>query len=118
MIRVRFHLARGPNYMKWQISYGNTKIYLEPKDVSLYMYNCILINRESSAKAIYNGGDKTVCAWIACDYLFIDKITAINTNLQYNPRINPYWTYKGKKADGENFNLIVSANNKLEVRDV
>ena len=62
--RVRFHLAKGDNYMKWQVfdRQSNTKDYIDPDSKSIVMLECELGNHPTTAKKIYNGENKTVCA--------------------------------------------------------
>ena len=51
MVKVRFHLAKGENYMKWQVKDANGDVqYLEPEQVSIKMYGCKLINQRGTAE--------------------------------------------------------------------
>ena len=40
--RVRFHLAKGDNHMKWQVfdRQENTKDYFDPNSKSIVMFSC------------------------------------------------------------------------------
>ena len=62
--KIRFHLAKGVNFMKWQIK--DTKsgevIYISPKDYSLHFEGVTLKNSKSTANRIKQGSNKTVCA--------------------------------------------------------
>ena len=97
--RVRFHLARGDNYMKWQVfdKQNNTKDYFDPNSKSLFMRSCELGNHPTTAKKIYNGDNKTVCAWISCDdyQVWDNERFTLNagamTHYKYNPKKNPHW---------------------------
>ena len=97
--RVRFHLAKGENYMKWQVfdRQANTKDYFDPNSMSLFMKNCELGNHPATAKKIYNGDNKTVCAWISCDdyQVWDNERFTLNagamTHYKYNPKKNPHW---------------------------
>ena len=80
--KVRFHLARGDNYMKWQVtdSQKDTKSYFDPNLKSIVMRDCILGNHPKTAMRIHNGENKTVCAWVACDDLaVVDTIPLSST---------------------------------------
>ena len=97
--RVRFHLAKGDNYMKWQVfdRQDNEKSYFDPDFKSILMKNCELGNQPATARKIYNGDNKTVCAWITCDdYQVVDNDrfkmdTHALTHYKYNPKKNPHW---------------------------
>lgn len=50
MYKVRFHLGRGENYMKWQISeLGGKPAYFKPEDVNLNLIKCTLKNNKKVA---------------------------------------------------------------------
>jgi hypothetical protein len=106
--KVRFHLARGDNYMKWQVFdlKHNTKEYYEPDTYSLVMRGCRLGNQPSTSKKIFEGADKTVCAWVSCDSVRAYEDAAPPklyklTQYKYNPRKNPHWfTDANKNVDG------------------
>ena len=115
--RVRFHLAKGDNYMKWQVfdKQNNTKDYFDPDSKSIFMRGCVLGNQPSTAKKIFNGENKTVCAWISCDdYQVWNSSTAIvnpnaMTHYKYNPRKNPHWfTDTHDNRDGLKFDTMVT----------
>jgi len=113
MIKVRFNLSRGKNYMKWKIEYPDgTKEYLSPETHRLFMTKTLLKNYKKTAQKIFDGGEKVVCAWIMCESIQIFQIapTELDTSnsriIRYNPRIAPNWVYKGFDADGETFEYI------------
>lgn len=115
--RVRFHLARGDNYMKWQVfdRESNTKDYFDPDFKSILMKNCELGNQPATAKKIYNGDNKTVCAWISCDsYQVVDNDrfkmdTRALTHYKYNPKKNPHWfTDTHDNRDGLKFDTMIT----------
>jgi hypothetical protein len=123
MVKVRFNLSSGKNYMKWKIEYPDgTKEYLSPSECQLIMYNALLKNYKTVAEKIFNGGEKVVCAWIMCESIEIIRehpFTLINegeiNRLSYNPRITPNWVCNGCDVDGFEFNKVISINNKLYV---
>ncbi len=119
MIKVRFHLARGKNYMKWQIKDGIKTEYYEPDLFNLIMNNCQLHNKPNIAKKIFNGENKTVCAWISCQSVNIvdrKEISSQKESISYNPRIAPHWRCdNGNNIDNKIFKTIVSVGHKLFV---
>lgn len=100
MIKVRFHLAKGPNFQKWQVVDNFQTRYHEPDNFSLILENCILKNYRKTAERIFQGQNKTVCAWIECRLIDVVEDLDLNFNyldkINYNPRIAPYWQ-DGKK---------------------
>lgn len=124
-MRVRFHLAKGPNFLKWQIKHKKYTKYYEPDDVCIYMFSCRLQNNKIEANKIYNGKNKSVCAWVACDQVTIfNKKRKYDLGLlseldevKFNPRIKPNWTDGyGEDIDGECYSLIVSDGRSLFAR--
>jgi hypothetical protein len=103
--KLRFHLAKGINFMKWQ--YTDTKgvkHYQEPETFQCFQKGK-LRNQVATATKINKGANKTVCAWI--DYsgealsfntATSDKAVAQFTKVFYNPRKLPYW----HDAEGNN----------------
>jgi|TARA_R100000482_G_C5089585_1_gene130108 hypothetical protein len=108
--RVRFHLGKGKNFMKWQVAdwgpnlhKGNLsphKDYYDPDNCEIVMFRCILGNQPATAQKIFEGANKTVCAWVDCDDIDIHykkdpNFEPLNeegmTQYKYNPRKNPHW---------------------------
>ena len=53
MIKVRFNLSRGANYMKWKVEYPDgTKEYLSPETHRLIMTKALLKNYKKTAQKI------------------------------------------------------------------
>lgn len=119
MYKIRFNLSKGENYQKWQIKHGDEKYYLDPKCVSLIMEECILKNNKKIARKIFEGENKSVCAWILCSNLVIEKkqeITKLEKEIKYNPRKNPFWTTNSEEnLDDKKFKKIVSKDKQLFV---
>jgi len=117
--RVRFHLAKGDNYMKWQVfdKLHGTKDYYDPDTRSIIMRDCLLGNHATTAKKIFNGDNKTVCAWVACNEVrVVDSVPTIGrlTHYKYNPRKNPHWhTDRLMNADNLKFNVMVTNKRKV-----
>lgn len=120
MIKVRFNLSKGKNYMKWKIWSKTGTEYHSPDKVQLIMKNCTLKNNRKTAEKILAGEHKEVCAWIVCESISfkhkgIDNFAVPNKvePITYNPRVKPHWVYDSLDADGKSFSTIVSFNNKL-----
>tara|TARA_R110002020_G_scaffold37614_1_gene113469 strand:- start:600 stop:974 length:375 start_codon:yes stop_codon:yes gene_type:complete len=94
--KVRFHLARGENYMRWQVKNGSEVKYYDPEDVMLEMQNATLRNSRKAAERIYSGANKSVCAWVECEDLSVKPATPnvhpeVKDFAQYNPKRRPFW---------------------------
>lgn len=103
-IKVRFNLGRGKNYLKWKVTHPDGVIYYSPDEVQLVMTECTFKNHKSTAQKIYDGGNKTVCAWVLCKDIKIytgKPITDETNKVRYNPRVQPNWLYEGKVMDNE-----------------
>jgi hypothetical protein len=119
-IKVRFNLSRGKNYMKWKIAYPDGNIeYLDPNKVDLLMKKCKLRNSIKTAQKIFDGENKTVCAWILCDDVIIsdnlEESLDENERLRYNPRVKPNWDFRDVNVDGKQFCVIESRGSKLYI---
>jgi hypothetical protein len=104
-IKIRFNLGRGKNYLKWKIEYPNGEVsYIEPDGVQLVMRDCTFKNYRKTAQKIYDGADKTVCAWILCKQIEIrtdNFITEEQNRAYYNPRVQPNWVMNDVVVDGK-----------------
>jgi hypothetical protein len=104
-IKVRFNLGRGVNYMKWKVQYPNGVVeYHKPSEVQLLMVNCQLRNHKGVAQKIFDGANKTVCAWVLCEEIEIRKNTFAQFDLsgnrvKYNPRVKPNWVLNDEVVD-------------------
>jgi hypothetical protein len=124
-IKVRFNLGRGKNYMKWKVEDENGTEYHNPQNVMLIMNNCILKNNKKVAESIFNGENKSVCAWILCEFMEIFFCTGDNpspeinsTQLLYNPRKMPHWTYDNSiNLDNTEYENIYSVGNQLFIKN-
>tara|TARA_Y100001937_G_scaffold14144_2_gene18923 strand:- start:17050 stop:17421 length:372 start_codon:yes stop_codon:yes gene_type:complete len=117
--KVRFHLARGKNYMKWQVHdlKQGVKDYYDPEETSLELKSCKLGNHPKTAQRIYEGENKTVCAWVACEDVIVHTSTPSTnemTHYKYNPRKNPHWfTDQNNNVDGRIMPSMVTSGRKL-----
>lgn len=125
MIKVRFHLAQGENYLKWQVKAetkeGVNTSYYDPEERSLIMYDCKLVNQRGTAEKIMGGENKTVCAWVQCEGISVFHPKLMREEevepIFYNPRTAPYWRDKdGNDIDGERIKCIISKGRNLYAR--
>lgn len=96
MTKVRFHLAKGPNYQRWQVKEGEDVQYYDPEDVILEMHGATLRNQRGTAERILSGGNKTVCAWVECENCVATprkthSVLDVQEFCHYNPRRRPHW---------------------------
>lgn len=123
MYKIRFNLGRGERYMTWKITHPDKSVeYLQPNTVSLIMGNCKLHNDKKTSVKIFNGANKSVCAYIMCTELDIipsDDFSEYGDSINYNPRVNPFWTnHKGDNIDNFTFDSIITQNNKLYINKI
>lgn len=118
-IKVRFHLGKGKNFMKWRIQYPNGDIqYIRPDECQLHLIGCQAKSGKKTAQKIFEGGEKVVCAWILCEEVRL-RAWVYQPNgqpLKYNPRITPNWDLNWRNVDGQHFDFIYSVGNKLFVK--
>ena len=112
-------MQRGVNYRKYQIKTpDNDRVkYYSPDDVQLVMVNAKLVNHKGTARRIYEGANKTVCAWVECDDLKVIPKGEVNINqmqkITYNPRTSPYWMMNEMTVDGRSFNVLYTYGNRI-----
>lgn len=115
-IKVRFNLGRGKNYMKWKVQHPDGKVeYHSPTDVQLLMHDCTLKNHKNTAQKIFDGANKTVCAWVLCKSIAIKREKFIQADLdgervRYNPRVTPHWMLNDSNVDGMSVDKLVSVD--------
>ncbi len=119
--KVRFHLGRGENYMKWKIQYPNGDVqFVSPTEKQIHLIGCQVKNSKKTAQRIFEGYEKVVCAWILCDEVRIVPNNFYGehngTRLTYNPRVAPYWVLNGTDVDNGNFGFIFNVDYKLYVK--
>lgn len=118
--QIRFHLAKGKNFMKFQVKNLKTGEvqYHDPDTASLVLYDCVLKNQKTTAQKINCGANKTVCAWVrAGKVVILNKpmgMMASEYEVSYNPRIAPYWRdFEGNDIDNESFGEIRTIGRSL-----
>ena len=102
--RLRFHLAKGKNYMNWQLRNKVDDIleYYSPSKFQYTIFNGKLNNSKKTASKIHDGSNKTVCSWISFprgskDLSNFNRQDCVR--ISYNPRVKPYWTVADNVAD-------------------
>ena len=126
--KVRFHLGKGQHFRHFQVtSPEGERTFYDPENYYLTMENARLYNNCKVAEQIYNGRNKTVCSWIACDsvqvesimsYLFSPKnidLNPSNVELKYNPRVNPHWLENGKNVDSKSYPRLFTIDERVFV---
>lgn len=112
--KIRFHLARGENYQRWQIKTQDSVSYHDPEDVCIEMRNATLKNSRKTAERIHCGENKTVCAWVECDDVVVraasyEAVPDPDGFLYYNPRKLPHWHDADRNdVDGKTFPVLVT----------
>ena len=112
--KVRFHLAKGVNFMKWKIEDKANKkdYYYSPEEVNLSLSDCKLTNQPTTANKIFSGQmNKAPIAYVNCSKIdVLDK----TDNVKYNPRVAPNWTdSENKNIDNTEYENIVTEGRQL-----
>lgn len=127
MYKIRFHLGRGDDFMKWQVrtlvSDGSDLVqYFEPEKYQLAMFNAKLKVQLGTSKKIHEGACKTVCAWVECEQLQIlgsadfVKPNVSDFYVRFNPRVNANWIdMHNNIMNDEEYSLVVTQDRSLFV---
>ena len=117
--KVRFNLGKGKNFMKFQVinnEKGSFKYY-DPNTHTLILQGCLLHNQVGTAKKIFEGANKSVCAWIYCDSIIIikdSKMKKTSLKISYNPKKAPNWlSFDGQNIDKKKFNMLYTVGNSF-----
>lgn len=119
--KIRFNLGKGPNYMRWKVVSPDGEVnFYHPQEVQILMQYCTLKNNARLATRIFDGENKTVCAWILCQNLAIRRdgmyIRDESYRLLYNPRVDPYWTDGGgRNLDNNQYDHIHTIDSRIYV---
>lgn len=117
MNKVRFNLGRGENYMKWKVTYVNGDVvYYNPEEVQLVMEGCVFKNNDKIAQKIFDGSNKSVCAWVLCKDIKVTseiKHTDITYQVSYNPRVQPHWVLGDEVIDNCEYPRLHTLNKKI-----
>lgn len=106
--QIRFHLGKGQHYQHWQVKSLAGVRYYDPDKVSLTLLDCQLRNQPGTAKRIFDGENKKVCAWIDCNDFTVGNPTELEgSQVAYNPRVSPHWRDSaGKNIDGMRLEVL------------
>jgi hypothetical protein len=122
--RIRYHLAKGPNFMKWQIRNKDLGIedYFDPASFVYTCKNGKLNNSSRTAQRIHDGDNKTVCSWISySEFGSVNQTLesfGVMSRISYNPRLKPHWTswdFEDANIDGFEGDVYI-INKSLYVR--
>ena len=120
--KVRFHLGKGANYLKWRVENLDTGVveFFYPIDYGLSLDNCKLYNQTGAANKIFEGENKTVCAWIMAENVRIitpSNVCKIDKNsISYNPRKKPYWVDAGgNNVDKKQYDYLETQGRQLYI---
>ena len=121
MYKIRFHLGRGENFMKWQVKAPGYVQYVDPAEHQIAMFNAKLKVQLCTSKKIHEGACKTVCAWVQCEEFQIIRNDKIKPNIndfyvRFNPRRNPNWVdMQNTILSDQEYSLLVSQDRSLFV---
>ena len=121
MYKIRFHLGRGENFMKWQVKAPGYVQYVDPTEHQIAMFNAKLKVQLGTSKKIHEGACKTVCAWVQCEEFQIIRNDKIKPNIndfyvRFNPRRNPNWVdMQNTILSDEEYSLLMTQDRSLFV---
>jgi hypothetical protein len=121
MYKVRFHLAKGANYLKWQVRQGRTVVYVDPSKDSLEMVKCKLVNKVNKAKKVHAAGVKDVAGWVECERIMINNENPIDNleKLFYNPIRDPHWRRESDSGeftwDSSEYETLITSGKQVYV---
>ncbi len=107
--------------MKWKVTSPEGCVdYYDPSEVSIVMQNCKLRNQAGTAEKIHSGANKTVCAWIEAEGVYVTKQEQVidwrnDLEISFNPRKTPHWVYTHEVGDIDNKEvyMIVTTGRRL-----
>tara|TARA_R110000764_G_scaffold542_8_gene2093 strand:- start:4493 stop:6352 length:1860 start_codon:yes stop_codon:yes gene_type:complete len=112
--KVRFHLGRGENYMKWKIEdvENKTDKFYDPEKVNLVLSDCKLTNQPTTANKIFTGQmNKAPIAYVQCNEV---SVIEKDDQIRYNPRVAPNWINKEQdNIDNTSYDQVVSEGRSL-----
>ena len=120
--KVRFHLGAGENFMKWRVENMFTKSveFFDPTVYYLELENCKLYNQVGAANKIFDGANKTVCAWVMAEKVAIliggSCCFPEKDSVSYNPQREPNWVNaNGKNIDKKEFRWLETQGRQLYI---
>ena len=116
---IRFHLARGANYMNFSVEDTTTKqvVFVDPERYSILMSDCFLRNQVGTANKIFAGNKKKPCAWVMCNSFKLSPLQSVTgAKLSFNPRSAPYWTdTTGANIDKTKYPALITSKTSVYV---
>lgn len=124
-LEVRFHLAAGRNFRKWQVKVmrGRTKVsvrYYDPSEVQLELRGCRLANDLKKAAKVHKAQKKDVSGWVHCEEV---EVTSLPTEglerLFYNPIRDVHWRREGDEGefhwDDSTYSTLVTGGRQVYI---
>jgi hypothetical protein len=124
-LEVRFHLASGRNFRKWQVKVmrGRTKVsvhYYDPNEVQLEMRGCRLANDVRKAAKVNKAQKKDVSGWVHCDEVLPTSLPTDGLErIFYNPIKDVHWRREGDAGefawDGAEYQTLVTGGRQVYI---
>lgn len=117
MYKVRFHLGKGRNFLRWQVRGPEGVSYYDPEISNLRLVGCVLKNRRSVAARVNKTQKRDVCGHVACES--VEVLQRVETDrgamVHFDPKVAPYWTVEGCDGpqDGLEIPTLVSIGRRL-----
>jgi hypothetical protein len=104
--------------MKWRVLRPDGQVeFLDPNEVQLVMIGCTFRNSKKAAQRIFEGENKTVCAWVLCDRLEVrppmEYCDSQDLQAKYNPRVAPNWQLGDQDIDGRNTESLHTVGSRV-----
>ena len=104
--------------MHWRIVHYPDSLYVDPFEINLILKDCVLKNNRKTAEKIFNGENKTVCSWVICESIDLQKTNNFDRKkydrIFYNPKKFPYWVDENENIlDGKTYSEIRSVGKSL-----
>lgn len=97
MFDIRFNKGKGKHFRHWRVEdlCNKSVEYYDPKFFSISMQDCVLINKKTIAKKVFDTQKRNVCGFVRCKKYKILKKCYHKTNelqeLLYDPKVSPFW---------------------------
>ena len=107
--------------MKWKLEFDDGEVmFVDPEKSYIKMYGCTPTINPSTAKKIYDGANKTVCAKMRFEDIQITTPVVqlvAGTVLRFNPRVSPNWMLQ-EYSLGKYGAVVFNNANKLQFENV
>ena len=119
--QLRFNLSKGKNFRKWKLTAPDGTVqYLEPNLFSFEITNGWFHNNKKTAQEIFDGADKSVCAWVRAENITVlpveERLARVDHGMEwvsYNPRKCVHWSRDGQDLDGSRFTKAVAVSGRV-----